>query len=389
MESLEGFGREVAKVWKTGVLGVNLGEIVLALGLFFVFLFARRLFYRFVTSSLRAVTRRTRTDLDDLILDAIEKPLEFAFVVIGLYFAGQIIFLPGTVSDFFDKIVRSLIAFTIFWALFRALTPLSTLFNRAVGLFGSEGMQETMKSFFVKVAKVVVICLGLAAVFQEWGFNVAAVLGSLGLVGMAVALGAQDLIKNMFAGLMIFLDRVFEKGNWIRTPDVDGIVEDIGFRATKVRQFDKALVNIPNSKLASEALINFSRMTQRRIYWTIGLEYRTTHDQLRSIIGEITEYLHENPDFETDPSKTKTFVFVDSFGASSIDVMLYCFTKTTKWGEWLAIKEKLAYKIKEIVEHHGASFAFPSTSLYVETLPFGKPELFQVPSQDNPRVEAR
>jgi len=235
----------------------------------------------------------------------------------------------------------------------------------------------------------VVICLGLAAVFQEWGFNVAAVLGSLGLVGMAVALGAQDLIKNMFAGLTIFLDRIFEKGNWIRTPDVDGIVEDIGFRATKVRQFDKALVNIPNSKLASEALINFSRMTQRRIYWTIGLEYRTTHDQLRGIIREISEYLHGNADFETDSSKAKTFVFVDSFGASSIDIMLYCFTKTTNWGTWLAIKEKLAYKIKEIVEQHEASFAFPSTSLYVETLPFGKPELFQVPSRETPRIETR
>jgi len=150
MESLEGFGREVSRVWETGVLGVNLGEIILAVSLFFVFLLARRLFYRFVTSSLRAVTRRTRTDLDDLILDAVEKPLEFAFVVIGLYFAGQIISLPDTVSDFFGKMVRSLIAFTIFWALFRALTPLSTLFNRGLGLFGSEGMQETMKGFFVK-----------------------------------------------------------------------------------------------------------------------------------------------------------------------------------------------------------------------------------------------
>lgn len=95
--------------------------------------------------------------------------------------------------------------------------------------------------------------LSIAAVFQEWGFNIAAVLGSLGLVGMAVALGAQDFIKNMFAGLTIFLDKMFEKGNWIKTPDVEGNVEEIGFRATKIRQFDKALVTIPNSKLASEA----------------------------------------------------------------------------------------------------------------------------------------
>jgi MscS family membrane protein len=136
MESLEGFGKEVVKVWQTGVLGVNLGEIIIALAVIFVFLAARRLFYQFVTSSLKAVTRKTKTDLDDLILDAIEKPLEFAFVVVGLYFAGQIISFPATISGFFDKIVRSLIAFTIFWALFRALTPLSSLFDRGIGLFG-------------------------------------------------------------------------------------------------------------------------------------------------------------------------------------------------------------------------------------------------------------
>jgi MscS family membrane protein len=208
---------------------------------------------------------------------------------------------------------------------------------------------------------------------------VAAVLGSLGLVGMAVALGAQDLIKNMFAGLTIFLDRIFEKGNWIKTPDVEGNVEEIGFRATKVRQFDKALVTIPNSKLGNEALINFSRMTQRRIYWRIGVEYRTTKEQLASIIKDIREYLQSHPDFETDPTKTKTFVYLDSFGASSIDILLYCFTKTTAWGEWLAVKEVLAYKVKEIVEGHGAAFAFPSTSLYVESLPLGVPEAFTPP----------
>ena len=142
-----------------------------------------------------------------------------------------------------------------------------------------------------------------------------------------------------------------------------------------------ALVTIPNARLAGEALINFSRMTNRRIYWKIGVEYRTTQDQLRAIIRDILDYVKNNPDFETDPSRTKTFVFMDSFGASSIDVMLYCFTKSIEWGEWLAAKERLAYKVKEIVEGHGSAFAFPSTSLYVETLPFGKPEPFPLPGQ--------
>ena len=284
MESLEGFWQQVQTVWESGVFGMSIGDIVIALSIFLGFLFARRIFFRTVTATLRALTRRTKTTLDDLLLEAIENPIEFAFVVVGIYVSAHSTPLPEHASHVLGSLVRSLIAFTIFWAIFRALDPLSVLFDRAIGLFGSTSMHETMKEFFVKLAKFVVVCVGATAVFQEWGFNVAAVLGSLGLVGMAVALGAQDFIKNMFAGLTIFLDRMFEKGNWIKTLDVEGMVEDIGFRATKIRQFDKALVTIPNSKLASEALINFSRMTQRRIYWTIGVEYRTTQEQLRGIV---------------------------------------------------------------------------------------------------------
>ena len=381
---IEGFWREVQKVWDAGIFGTALGDIFLVSGIFLLFLFSRRIISRTVMHSFKLMARKTHTDLDDQVLTALEQPLEFAFVVIGLYFAAQFVTLSDTLAHILAQLVRSLIAVTIFWAIFRVVDPLSGLLDRAIGLFGSISMHETVKGFFVKVTKAVVVCLGIAAVFQEWGFNIAAVLGSLGLVGMAVALGAQDFIKNMFAGLTIFLDRMFEKGNWIKTPDVEGNVEEIGFRATKVRQFDKALVSIPNSKLTSEALINFSRMTQRRIYWSIGVEYRTTKEQLSCIIKDIREYLQNHPDFETDPAKTKTFVYLDSFGASSVDILLYCFTKTTAWGEWLAVKEALAYKIKEIVEGHGTAFAFPSTSLYVESLPFGVPEAFSPPTPSPP-----
>ena len=375
------FGEHVAMVWHAGVFGISLGRVVAAILVLLVFLGLRRVFFRFVVTSLHHVTRKTRTDVDDLLLSAVEKPLEFGFVVVGVYAAGQILPTSAPVGEAFEKLIRSLIALTLFWMLFRAVDPLSSFMDRGIAVMGSSSMRDTMKSFFVRLAKFLVICLGVAAVFQEWGFNVAAVLGSLGLVGMAVALGARDFIANLFAGLTIFLDRMFEKDNWIRTPDVEGVVEDIGFRATKIRRFDKALVTIPNGKLAGEALVNFSRMTNRRIYWTIGVEYRTTQDQLRGIIHDIGEYVNGSGDFECDPAKTETFVFVDAFGASSINVMLYCFTRTTEWGEWLACKERLAYTVKNVVERHGAAFAFPSTSLYVETLPFGKPEPFPLPGQ--------
>ena len=387
MQTFEGFWREVLAVWRAGVLGVSVGEILTALAVFFLFLFARRLFSRSIIAFLQVLTRRTRSTLDDQIIAALSEPLRFAFVIIGIYAAGHVAPFPPDVTSILDKLVRSLIAFTIFWTLYRCVDPLSFLLDKATALFGSTGLRDSLKGFFAKLAKFVIACLGVVAVLEEWDFNVAAVLGGLGLVGMAVAFGAQNLIANLFAGVSIFLDHIFEKGEWIRTPDVEGTVEDIGFRTTKIRRFDKALVTIPNNKLASEAVINFSRMTNRRIYWKIGLEYRTTTEQLRQVVDGIADYIHAHGDFETDRSRVTTLIHVDSFNDSSIDIMLYCFTKTTNWGAWMQAKERLAYRIKEIVEDEaGAGFAFPSSSIYVETLPFDKPEAFEAPTGE--RAEA-
>ncbi len=373
---IEGFWQQVVAVWSTGIAGVSLGEVLAAVGVLFVFLFARRLFSRFIIRALTALTKRTRTKIDDQILKAIEEPLRFIFVVVGVYAAGQVAPFPEAVSAVLDKLVRSLIAFTIFWTLYRCIEPLSFVLDQLFDRLGGVGLRESLRGFVTKLGKFVIACLGVVAILEEWDFNVAAVLGGLGLIGMAVAFGAQNLIANLFAGVVIFLDHVFEKGDWIRSPDVEGTVEDIGFRTTKIRRFDQAVVTIPNSKLSGEALINFSRMTNRRIYWMIGIEYRATETQLRNIVNGISEYVYSNDDFETDPAKTTTLINVDSFNDSSIDIMLYCFTKTKKWSEWMGIKETLAFKIKEIVEANGAGFAFPSSSLYVEKLPFGVPEAY-------------
>jgi MscS family membrane protein len=142
---------------------------------------------------------------------------------------------------------------------------------------------------------------------------------------------------------------------------------------------------VPNAKLSDNAVTNFSAMTHRRIYWVVGVEYRTTVEQLREIRDGIEQYVLNSEDF-AKPPEVATFVRIDKFSDSSIDIMLYCFTKTTVWGEWLAIKEELAYKIKQIVTEAGTSFAFPSRSIYVETLPTEQPEIFEPPSTAGPSV---
>ena len=205
-------------------------------------------------------------------------------------------------------------------------------------------------------------CLGSAL---RWA------LGLSLLFGAAVALGAQDLFKNLIAGVFIIAERRFQNGDWIKAEGVvEGTVETIGLRTTKVRQFDLAPVYVPNAKLADNAVINYAQMTHYRISWVIGLEYGATVDQLRRVRDGIEAHVRGSADFVLPPD-APVAVRVDKFNDSSIDLMVYCFANTTNWGDWLKIKESMIYAFKNIVEAAGCGFAFPSRSLYVETMPAG------------------
>jgi len=232
-----------------------------------------------------------------------------------------------------------------------------------------------------KGIKFLIFFVGFATVLEIWGIKVAPLIASLGLFGVAVALGAQDMFKNLISGLTIIAEKRFQPGDWILVDGVvEGHVENIGFRSTQVRRFDKAPVHVPNSKLSDSAITNFTGMTHRRIYWKFGVLYSTTIEQLRQIRDEIEAYIFESEDFAS-PEDVSTFVRIDKFSDSSIDIMMYCFTNTTKWGEWLKAKEKLAYEVKNIVERSGSGFAFPSRSLYVEKMASDMPEIFIPPTK--------
>ena len=237
-----------------------------------------------------------------------------------------------------------------------------------------------MMVWIFKALKVLVIFLGAAIILEIWGIAVGPLLAGLGLFGAAVALGAQDLFKNLIGGITIIAEKRFHPGEWILVEGVvEGTVEDIGFRSTKVRRFDKAPVHVPNSNLSDAVVTNFSRMTHRRIKWKIGVTYSTDVKQLQIIRDGIMNYLIQNEAF-AKADEVSTFVRVDSFNASSIDFLVYCFTKTTNWGDWLEIKEAFALEIKRIVEEEAkSSFAFPSQSIYIESIPSEAPEIFVPP----------
>ena len=201
---------------------------------------------------------------------------------------------------------------------------------------------------------------------ELWGIKIGPIIAGLGLFGVAVALGAQDLFKNLISGILVLVERRFQVGDWIFVDGViEGTVEGIGFRSTVVRRFDKSLATIPNFQFAEKAVINNSQITNRRINWIIGVEYRTTGEQLKNIKDQIENYIRENKDFAVNDNAILS-VKIDQFAASSIDIKLICFTKTKQYQEWMNVKDTLALEIKNIVEKNKASFAFPSTSIYVE-----------------------
>ena len=365
----------VADVWSQGLWGINIGQLLVAVLILVACIFLRKLFARYVLHRLHASALRLKLQFPKDAIDALYGPVGFIPVVMGTFFAFEFLVLDGTLAAAAARVVRSLVAVMIFWGLHNLVDPLSFLLSRFERLFTS-----AMVGWLVKAIRIAIIFIGAATVLEIWGIQIGPVLAGLGLIGVAVALGAQDLFKNLIGGILILMERRFGHGDWVNIEGVvEGTVESIGFRSTVVRRFDKAPVFVPNSRFADSPVINFTKMTYRRIYWKIGVRYSTSIEQLRQIRDAIEAYIVSHGDEFASPSEVATFVRIDSFNDSSIDIMVYCFTRTTKWGEWLEIKERLAYHIMEVVEGAGSAFAFPSRSLYIESPTGEAPEVFIPP----------
>ena len=209
-----------------------------------------------------------------------------------------------------------------------------------------------------------IFILGTAAVLELWGIKIGPIIAGLGLFGVAVALGAQDLFKNLISGILVLVEKRFKIGDWILVEvTIEGVVEKIGFRSTVIRKFDKSLAIIPNFQFAENSVVNISETTNWRVRWSITLQYNTTVAQLKKVREEIESYINKSEDFD---QSVGVAVRIEKFSDSSIDLLVRCFTASNSWSDSLLVKERLAIAIKEIVEDNKASFAFPSQSIYIE-----------------------
>ena len=358
---LENFSNQIYNVFKNGVFGISLTDLGV---IFFSFIFAlliRGLFARFIVKKVKTIVKKTSNEFDDKLFDVLVSPFKLLPIVVVLLAISLYFDIQSTVGLYLSKINNTLATIFVFWLIHQALTPFSIFFNKLEKI-----LTKALVLWISKSLKYLIIFLGAVAILEVWGIKIGPVIAGLGLFGVAVALGAQDLFKNLISGIMILLEKRFNIGDVISVPGhTEGTVEHIGFRSTLIRKFDSTPITIPNYIFAEAPILNFTNRDYRRINWTIGLEYNSTLDQIKRLTEMISSYIKESENFMVNDN-FKSFVRIEKFNDSSIDILVICFTSTKDWDKYLEIKEHLAMKIKDSVEKIGLNFAFPSQSVYIE-----------------------
>lgn len=320
---------------------------------------AKRIFDRLARQA-----AKTGNLYDDAVLEAARKPLGWSIYVLGIVWAMQVVGAqaPGTIFDFVEPVRDVAIIWLLAWFALRFVGFLEVRAADAASV--KAPMDRTTAAAIAKLVRAAIIITAFLVALQSLGFSVTGVLAFGGVGGIAIGFAARDLLANFFGALMIYLDRPFSVGDWIRSSDreIEGTVEEIGWRLTRIRTFDERPLYVPNSVFASLAVENPSRMRNRRIYETIGVRYADLH-ALKAIIDEARAMLREHRDI--DVSRTLMVNFV-SFGESALNFFVYAFTRTTVWTEFHQIKEDVLFRIAKIIEEHGAEVAFPTQTVVLE-----------------------
>jgi MscS family membrane protein len=360
--------REIYKFGGKGleILGLNVDietwkRIGISVVIFVLFLGLRKLFTSYLFKLVLGFARHKRINLITTILEGFEKPIRWLFVIIGLQLALK--YFPYTVleHDLHRHLFRSLFIAMIGWGVYNVAGSTAIFMATFIKKFDIQ-VDRIIIPFVQKLIRSLVIVMAISIIAQEWGFNVSTFVAGLGIGGLAFALAAKDAIANLFGGIIIITEKPFTMGDWIKTPSVEGVVEDITFRSTKVRTFDQALVTVPNATLSSESIINWSKMGKRQVSFTLSLTYNTPLHVVKSCVEEIQSML-ENHD-EVD--KETIIVRFEDFSQSSLDLLVYFFSTNTAYVEYLRIREDVNYKIIGILEKYDVSIAYPTQTLVVQ-----------------------
>lgn len=314
-----------------------------------------------VVGSLLKIAGKTVNVYDDAIVGALKKPLTLIPIGIALFAILQEINLDETYQSYGELLIKSYFYLAVFWSLADAITPVRDFVGEKYDF-----LTPTLRNWIFRTLKFIAYLVGIVSVLELWGVDAASIIAGLGLFSVALALGAQNFFKNLIGGLLIIGEKRFKQGDWINIDGVaEGEVEKIDFRSTLIRRFDKAPIFVPNSVLSDSEIINFSEMPFRRIRFNVGLIYQTTPETILNIRKDIEDYVAKNDDLVNADEATTT-IRVTQLNDSSIDLLIYCFTKSTRWYDFTKAKEDLILEIIRIVKNNGSDFAYPTQTIHLE-----------------------
>nr|WP_315519437.1 mechanosensitive ion channel domain-containing protein [uncultured Campylobacter sp.] len=368
----------------------NIGKIVVIVAIFLFFVSLTRFLAKLTywLMSLIASGEGVK-EVKNQIVDIIKKPISVLLIIYALNICIGVGFYPVPVPIPVANIFSIIYIVAFSWLV---LTILNGYGIAIIDKIAQKSKRKEVINLALKVIYVIVLIIALLLILQRLGFDISALIASLGIGGLAVAFAAKDIIANFFASVMMLFDNSFSQGDWIVCGDIEGTVVEIGFRKTTVRSFDNALIFVPNSKLASDPVRNWSRRkVGRRIRMVIGIEYGPTTQEIKKCVNDIKNMLINHPDIAKSEDivankrglryrqnivsvddyagyKSNLFVVVDDFADSSINILVYCFAKTIVWGDFLDVKQDVMLKIMDILKQNGLNFAFPSQSLYIENI---------------------
>lgn len=320
---------------------------------------------RHVLRRLASQLEKTRNLYDDALLEALRRPLTWGIWLIGISWAAESTGGDTAQAEIFQHVgvIREVgVILLMAWFAVRFISFVEK--HISDGSYRENPADPTTATAVGKLLRASVIITAILMVMQTLGFSIAGVLAFGGVGGIAVGFAARDLLANFFGAIMVFLDRPFSVGDWIRSPDksIEGTVEEIGWRLTRIRTFDARPLYVPNATFTSISVENPSRMTNRRIKETIGVRYGDV-GVLEDIIRDVKQMLSEHEAIDHDKTLMVNF---NEFGPSSLDFFIYTFTKTTVWAEYHAIKQDVLLKIARIIDSHGAEIAFPTRTVVFE-----------------------
>lgn len=371
----------------------NLGKFILIIATLAFFISIRGLLSKVLVMSFTNFLSKAKNGVKEQFTSVIKKPISAFLIVYALDFCISVLYYPGPIPLIFAN--YSIVLYLVIgaWFIIGMLDGYGMIILSKIAQ--KSGRKEVI-NLIIKILYFVVVIITILLILSRLGFDISTIIASLGIGGLAVALATKDIIANFFASIMLLFDNAFSQGDWIVCGDIEGTVVEIGLRKTTVRTFDNALVFVPNSTIMSQNVKNWSRRkVGRQIKLIIGVEYGTSTDKLKTCIDEIKKMLLNHPKIAKSAEdnalnsgdlrlhyrqnmvsvddlagyKSNLFVVLDTFADSSINILIYCFSKSIVWGEFLAIKQDVMIKIMEILQRLQINFAFPSQSLYIEKLP--------------------